>query len=207
MPHTIFFLVKPKLQSKPTQHGVKELRSLGLSPQMILCRSTQALVEDVQRKISGFCHVPAAHVISVYDVQNIYHVPLLLVQQDVHEIFIRELHLGVGQDEGKVHLMHNPDLAEWSAMAHAVDGYEKQIKIALIGKYTGLQDSYLSVIKALKVRFVLVFIYFCCGYHCSATMERNMHPSLHDPFDFLPLLLGQLFYHSMLQCSANEVWI
>jgi len=171
-------------KSKPTQHGVKELRSLGLSPQMILCRSTQALVEDVQRKISGFCHVPAAHVISVYDVQNIYHVPLLLVQQDVHEIFIRELHLGVGQDEGKVHLMHNPDLAEWSAMAHAVDRYEKQIKIALIGKYTGLQDSYLSVIKALKVRFVLLFLYFCCGYHCNATLERNMHPSLHDPFDF-----------------------
>ncbi len=131
---------------------MKELRSLGLSPQMILCRSTEALLEDVKRKVSGFCHVPSNHVISVYDVQNIYHVPLMLVQQGVHEIFIRELHLEANAvSEEKIHLMRNPDLLEWSTMAHAVDQYEKQIKIALIGKYTGLQDSYLSVIKSLKV--------------------------------------------------------
>ena len=136
---------------------MKELRSLGLSPQIIFCRSTRELSEDVKRKISGFCHVPAEHVISVNDVQNIYHVPLLLVKQGVHQILIRELQLdgtprGDVVDDKKVQLMYNPDLEEWSVMAHAIDRYEKQVKIALIGKYTGLQDSYLSVIKSLKVR-------------------------------------------------------
>lgn len=159
-------------KTKPTQHGVKELRSLGLSPQMILCRSTEALLDDVKRKVSGFCHVPTEHVISVYDVQNIYHVPLMLVQQGVHEIFIRELNLAANAvSDEKVHLMHNPNLLEWSTMAHAVDQYEKNIKIALIGKYTGLQDSYLSVIKALKVcLFSLPLI--LCDYLC--TQRRSV---------------------------------
>ena len=131
-------------KTKPTQHGVKELRSLGLTPSVILCRSSQKLDPKVCEKISGFCHVPQDCVLSVNDVNNIYHVPLNLVEQNIHSIIQRELKLTYPQNP--------PNMTDWSQMAHAIDGYKKQVKIAIVGKYTGLQDSYLSVIKAVKVR-------------------------------------------------------
>lgn len=156
---------------------------------MILCRSTEALLEDVKRKVSGFCHVPSDHVISVYDVQNIYHVPLMLVQQGVHEIFIRELNLEtIAVSADTVHRMHNPDLLKWSMMAHAVDQYEKQIKIALIGKYTGLQDSYLSVIKALKV--CSLSHYSCTQSYCINAPHHYFFARLHSIFSMPPCIAG-----------------
>lgn len=127
-------------KTKPTQHGVRDLRSLGLSPSVIFCRSTQPLEDPTKQKISNFCHVQAKNVLSVHDVNNVYYVPGLLQSQDLHGILAEELQL----DPLK------PELGTWTTMAKSVDTAEQAVHIALIGKYTGLQDSYLSVIKALR---------------------------------------------------------
>lgn len=142
-------ILSDEQKTKPTQHGVRDLRSLGFSPKVIFCRCPIPLGKDCVDKISAFCHVPTSNVISVHDVNNIYHVPLLLVKQNLHRIIAKELKI-----ESKTEI-ENPDMRKWSDMAHRLDGFEEVVKIALIGKYTGLQDSYLSVIKSLKVRKLL----------------------------------------------------
>lgn len=141
-------------KTKPTQHGVRDLRSLGLSPKVIFCRCPLLLEQCAKDKISAFCHVHPKNVISVHDVKNVYHVPLLLTQQNLHRIIAKELQLGDKME------LEKPNLKSWSEMAHKVDGFTKSVKIALIGKYTGLQDSYLSVIKSLK--------------HASIACERSL---------------------------------
>ncbi|KAI9911725.1 hypothetical protein PsorP6_009176 [Peronosclerospora sorghi] len=129
-------------KTKPTQHAIKELRSAGLSPDVIICRSSTELEPATKAKIGMFCQVPANHVLSVHDVSNIYHVPLLLARQGAASILMSKLQL--------MDRFREPNLAAWSAMAHRVDSFNQVCKVALVGKYTGLQDSYLSVIKALK---------------------------------------------------------
>jgi CTP synthase len=131
-------------KTKPTQHGVKSLMSLGLSPKVIFCRCPLPLEQACKDKISAFCHVSADNVISVHDVNNVYHVPLLLMQQKLHHIIAKELNLGASME------VENPDMKDWSAMAYSLDGFTDSVKIALIGKYNGLQDAYLSIIKSLK---------------------------------------------------------
>ena len=136
-------------KTKPTQHGVKELRGLGLSPDVIVCRAADELEAATRSKLGIFCHVPASHVLSVHDVANIYHVPLLLLDQGMDEILRVKLKLdvdcGMKRDrEGRC------DLAAWSKMAHDIDTFETSVSIAIVGKYTGLADSYLSVFKSLK---------------------------------------------------------
>ena len=128
-------------KTKPTQHGVKDLRSLGLSPSIIFCRSPQELLAPTKEKISNFCHVSPQHVLSVHNVNNIYQVPVLLQAQGLHDILFKSLQLTPPTA---------PNLGEWENMANELESYESTVSIALIGKYTGLQDSYLSVIKALK---------------------------------------------------------
>lgn len=129
-------------KTKPTQHAIKELRSAGLTPDVIICRSTTELEPATKAKIGMFCQVPATHVLSVHDVSNIYHVPLLLSNQGAARILMSKLQL--------MERFSDPNLNAWSLMAHRVDSFTRVCTIALVGKYTGLQDSYLSVIKALK---------------------------------------------------------
>ncbi|ETW08541.1 CTP synthase [Aphanomyces invadans] len=129
-------------KTKPTQHAIKELRSAGLTPDVIICRASNQLEPATRAKIGMFCQVSQNHVLSVHDVSNIYHVPLLLARQGAASILLSKLRLMDKYVE--------PNLDEWSGMAHRVDNFTKTTKIALVGKYTGLQDSYLSVIKALK---------------------------------------------------------
>lgn len=131
-------------KTKPTQHGVKSLMSLGLSPKVIFCRCPLPLEKACKDKISAFCHVAAGNVISVHDVNNVYHVPLLLMQQGLHHIIASELKLSDRMQ------LENPDMKSWSDMAHSVDNFTESVKIALIGKYNGLQDAYLSIIKSLR---------------------------------------------------------
>jgi len=135
-------------KTKPTQHGVRDLRSLGLTPSIIFCRSQQPLLDSTKQKISDFCHVPALNVLSVHDVNNVYHVPQLLAQQNLHVILQQALQLHTISDPQGI--PRQPQMQTWNDMAHSVDEAESTVKIALIGKYTGLQDSYLSVIKALR---------------------------------------------------------
>jgi CTP synthase len=128
-------------KTKPTQHGVKDLRSLGLSPHVIFCRSTEPLLEPTREKISNFCHVPPSHVLGIHDVHNVYQVPILLQEQELHSILQTQL---------KLNTASAPTLGDWADMARSLESFEDTVVIALIGKYTGLQDSYLSVIRALQ---------------------------------------------------------
>jgi CTP synthase len=134
-------ILSDEQKTKPTQHGVKDLRSLGLSPSIIFCRCPEELLDPARKKISNFCQVPVDHVLSVHDVKNVYQVPILLQQQSLHVLL--EKHL-------KIPKMTCPDLGDWANMAHSMEQWEDAVQICLIGKYTGLQDSYLSVIKALR---------------------------------------------------------
>jgi CTP synthase len=128
-------------KTKPTQHTVKELRSVGLNPDIILCRSAAPLSSSTREKLALFCQVPSEAVLTVHDVPNIYHVPLLLEAQGVVGIISRCLRLQISQ---------SPALGPWRTLAASVDNATTEVRIALVGKYTGLQDSYLSVIKALQ---------------------------------------------------------
>lgn len=128
-------------KTKPTQHSVRKLRSLGLMPDILACRSTTELEETVKDKLSRFCHVPFENIITLYDVSNIWHVPLLLRDQKAHEAILKVLDLkGVACE---------PALGEWTARADLCDMLHEPVRIAMVGKYTGLSDSYLSVLKAL----------------------------------------------------------
>jgi len=139
--HVSYVPVLGEQKTKPTQHTVKELRALGLSPDIIVCRCPTLLEESVKKKISIFCHVDTKNVISVHDVSNIYHVPLILVEQGLHTILKRELELES--------MLDTPNLTQWVNMAHTVDSFPTSVDIAIVGKYTGLSDSYLSVTKSL----------------------------------------------------------
>nr|XP_027087074.1 CTP synthase-like isoform X1 [Coffea arabica]XP_027087075.1 CTP synthase-like isoform X1 [Coffea arabica]XP_027089068.1 CTP synthase-like isoform X1 [Coffea arabica]XP_027089069.1 CTP synthase-like isoform X1 [Coffea arabica] len=128
-------------KTKPTQHSVRGLRSQGLMPNILACRSTKELEVQVKDKLSQFCHVPFENIITLYDVSNIWHVPLLLKDQKAHEAILKVLDLkGVACE---------PALGEWTARAKFCDKLHEPVRIAMVGKYTGLSDSYLSVLKAL----------------------------------------------------------
>ncbi|XP_068636881.1 uncharacterized protein [Aristolochia californica] len=128
-------------KTKPTQHSVRGLRGLGLTPNILACRSAKPLDENVKEKISQFCHVPTANIVTLYDVSNIWHIPLLLRDQKAHEAILKGLNLlGVSRE---------PSLEEWTGRAKLCDMLDNPVRIAMVGKYTGLQDSYLSVLKAL----------------------------------------------------------
>ncbi|RXH86715.1 hypothetical protein DVH24_021988 [Malus domestica] len=128
-------------KTKPTQHSVRGLRCLGLTPHIIACRSTTALEENVKTKISHFCHVQKENVITLYDVPNIWHIPLLLRDQKAHEAIFKVLNL-----QG---LTKEPELEEWTSRAETCDKLHDPVRIAMVGKYTSLTDAYLSVQKAL----------------------------------------------------------
>ncbi|XP_027345720.1 CTP synthase-like [Abrus precatorius] len=128
-------------KTKPTQHSVRGLRGQGLTPHILACRSTMVLDENAKGKLSQFCLIPAENIITLYDVPNIWHVPLLLRDQKAHEAIFEVLNLdGVAQE---------PSLEEWISRAESSDLLHEPVRIALVGKYTCLSDSYLSVLKAL----------------------------------------------------------
>lgn len=115
---------------------------MGLSPDVIVCRSTEELSTATKNKMSIFCQVPPENIISVYDVSNIYHVPLILVEQKLDHILRNALDLVDGYPA--------LDMQQWAEMAKVVDNLSIPVDIAIVGKYVGLHDSYLSLIKALK---------------------------------------------------------
>ncbi|KAK2910006.1 CTP synthase 1-like isoform X1 [Channa argus] len=130
-------------KTKPTQNSVRELRGLGLSPDLIMCRCTTPLETAVKEKISMFCHVEPTQVICVHDVSSVYKVPLLLEDQGVVSYLCHRLSLPVEMKPRKM-------LTKWKEMADRSDRLLEHVSIALVGKYTKLADSYTSVIKALE---------------------------------------------------------
>jgi CTP synthase len=129
-----------ELKTKPTQHSVKELRSIGIQPDMIVCRAELSISQELKDKIGMFCNVNPEAVIENRDVDSIYEVPLELDRQKVDEYVLNKLDLPIGQ----------PDLKEWKAFVEKEKNLKKEVEIALVGKYVDLHDAYISVVESLR---------------------------------------------------------
>ncbi len=137
-------------KTKPTQHSVTELRSRGIQPDVIVCRSEEPLSSGLKRKISLMCDVPTDAVINAADARNIYELPLILHEEGLDTVVCNVLRL-----DGE------PDLSSWEALVSRVEAADRPVKIGLIGKYVELQDAYLSVVESLKH----------AGFHHGAKVE------------------------------------
>ena len=129
-----------ELKTKPTQHSVKELRSIGIQPDVIICRADHPMTEDVKDKISLFCDVPRQAVIPLATVSNIYEVPLILEEAGLGDLLVQQVGL---KAKAK-------DLAGWRAMFQRMSVLKEAIPIAVVGKYVDLPDAYISVREALR---------------------------------------------------------
>jgi len=134
-----YIAVSGELKTKPTQHSVKELRSIGIQPDILLCRSTHALPENERRKISLFTNVEDKAVISAIDMDNIYKIPLWLHSQRVDEIIMRKFALD----------LPGANLDDWQAVIHAMEYPVAEVTVAMVGKYVELTESYKSLNEAL----------------------------------------------------------
>ncbi|MBX9723457.1 MAG: CTP synthase, partial [Candidatus Obscuribacterales bacterium] len=130
-----------ELKTKPTQHSVDELRSRGIQPDILVCRTEKHLSASIREKLSLFTDVDANAVIQCHDVQNLYEVPLIMEQEGLATRVLERLHI---KDETP------PDLTEWRSMIERIRRPQPTIKIAIVGKYVMLSDAYISVVESLK---------------------------------------------------------
>ena len=130
-----------ELKTKPTQHSVKELLNVGIQPQMLLCRCDRAIPENERRKIALFCNVRTEAVIPALDVDTIYQVPIAYHEEGMDREVLR--HFGMSSDAA-------PDLSRWKRIVETVRTPEGEVRIAVVGKYTNLLDSYKSLAEALN---------------------------------------------------------
>ena len=129
-----------ELKTKPTQHSVKELRSIGIQPDALVCRSEKPLPEEQRKKIALFTNVTEAAVISAHDAQDIYEIPMILREQGLDDIIVNKLNLNAPK----------PDLRDWEAVLQAKNNSNGQVRIAMVGKYVDFRDSYISLSEALR---------------------------------------------------------
>jgi CTP synthase len=129
-----------ELKTKPTQHSVNELRRIGITPDVVVCRSSQPLSRELRAKIALFADLHPDEIIANEDQRNIYRVPLALRAQSFDDLVLERFHLEAPE----------PDLTEWTELADRVDGLTGEVRIALVGKYVQLHDAYLSVVEALR---------------------------------------------------------
>lgn len=129
-----------ELKTKPTQHSVKELRSIGIQPDILVCRTEQDLSEDLKAKLALFCDVDREAVIQLKDATSIYEVPLMLAEEGMDREVIKRLSL----------TCQRADLAEWQEIVRKVRNLDRQVTIGLVGKYVELPDAYLSIVEALR---------------------------------------------------------
>ena len=129
-----------ELKTKPTQHSVKELRSIGIQPDVLVCRSEKPLPEEQRKKIALFTNVTEAAVISAHDAQDIYEIPMILREQGLDDIIVNKLNLNAPE----------PDLRDWETVLQAKNNSNGQVRIAMVGKYVDFRDSYISLSEALR---------------------------------------------------------
>ena len=135
-----FIKTAAEIKTKPTQHSVKELRSIGIQPDALVCRSEKPLPEEQRKKIALFTNVTEAAVISAHDAQDIYEIPLILREQGLDDIIVNKLNLNVSK----------PDLRDWETVLQAKNNSNGQVRIAMVGKYVDFRDSYISLSEALR---------------------------------------------------------
>ena len=129
-----------EMKTKPTQQSVKELRGLGIQPDIIVVRNELALTDELRAKISLFCDIPKQNVIESRDVSNLYQLPLNLKAQKIDDIVLKHFHLTAKE----------ADMEEWTSLVERVDNLKDEVRIALVGKYVELHDAYISVVESLK---------------------------------------------------------
>lgn len=129
-----------ELKTKPTQASVKDLQGMGIQPDIIVCRTEHPLDDGIRSKIALFCNVPKSHVLQNLDVEVLYEAPLAMEEEHLAEVACESLNLPCPE----------PDLSDWRAMIHAWKNPEKEVTVALVGKYIQLHDAYISVVEALK---------------------------------------------------------
>jgi CTP synthase len=129
-----------EMKTKPTQHSVKELRSLGIQPNVIVVRTEMPMTQDMKDKIALFCDIDQRAVIEAMDADTLYAVPIALQEQKLDQLTCDHLKLDCGE----------ADMTEWNELIHRVRNLSKKTRIALVGKYVELQDAYISVVEALK---------------------------------------------------------
>ena len=129
-----------ELKTKPTQASVKELQGMGIQPDVIVCRSEQPLDQGLKDKIALFCNVPSSHVLQNLDVEYLYEAPLAMERENLAKVACECLQLDCPE----------PDLKDWEDMVDALRHPDKEVTVALVGKYTQLHDAYISVVEALK---------------------------------------------------------
>ena len=140
-------------KTKPTQHSVKELRSIGIQPQVIVCRTEHPLSEEIRRKLALFCDIDPEAVIEAQDAETLYEVPMMLRAQGLDDIVIKHLKL-----EGYA---KEPDMTEWEQLVRRVKQLKQKTEIAIVGKYVSLRDAYLSIVEALGH----------AGFHCNTEVN------------------------------------
>lgn len=129
-----------EMKTKPTQQSVKELRGLGIQPDIIVVRNELALTDELRAKISLFCDIPKQNVIESRDVSNLYQLPLNLKEQKIDDIVLKHFNLTAKE----------ADMEEWTSLVERVDNLKDEVRIALVGKYVELHDAYISVVESLK---------------------------------------------------------
>lgn len=129
-----------ELKTKPSQHSVKELRSIGIQPDILVCRTEKDLSEDLKAKLALFCDVDREAVIQMKDAESIYEVPLMLAEEGLDREVIKRLNLNCRE----------ADLDEWKEMVNRVRRLDRQITVGLVGKYVQLPDAYLSIVESLN---------------------------------------------------------
>ena len=137
---TPYLKASGEMKTKPTQASVKELQGIGIQPDVIVCRSEHPLTTEIKDKIALFCNVPSSHVLQNLDVEYLYEAPLAMEKENLAQVVCESLHLPCPE----------PDLSDWTHMVEALRHPNKEVTIALVGKYTQLHDAYLSVVEALK---------------------------------------------------------
>lgn len=130
-----------EVKTKPTQHSVKELKGFGITPDMIVCRSEKPLSDEIKNKISLFCDVKKEAVIVNLDVDNLYELPLMLLNQNMDDIVLKHL---------QIEEVKKADMSEWLELVERVKNLKDEVTIAIVGKYVELHDAYLSVAEAIR---------------------------------------------------------
>ena len=159
-----------ELKTKPTQHSVKELLSLGIQPDVLLCRAERPLPEDERRKIALFTNVPTRAVITALDVDNIYKIPRLLHEQGLDEIVVEKLHINA----------RKANLSDWDKVVHAMEHPTDEVTVAMVGKYMHLTESYKSLSEALKHAGIQTLTRINIRYVDSAQIEAHGTAALED---------------------------
>jgi CTP synthase len=184
-------------KTKPTQMSIRDLRGAGLTPDLIACRSSKPLDDSVASKISMFCHVAPEQVLAVHDVSSVYHVPILLREHGVVDFFRRRLNLDALSVSDERRLAGEKLWDDWTKFAGSYEHLHESVTIAIVGKYTNLHDSYISVYKALE--------------HASLAQKRKIQINWIDASDLEPetLKTNPIKYHESWQnvCSANGILV